>query len=216
MWEAAPRTGTQLLHCREAGGPALGPGGLLAGALRKGEEEREGGLERRGGSQLQETTPHVGGGEGSPQAALRVRGASRTSPSSLPSRSAVLGPFFSVGVNRGPSVGRGHGRWWGAKTQVPSFPWPSHLDDPAPLSPAVDPSPWVGGPQRPPGQRNPQPSQDLRHQHPPARRPAWLLPAEACGSYLPRPAAPAGQAHLHLGSSIYSQALWLAGLANIW
>lgn len=150
-----PRTGPQLLHCREAGGPALGPGGLLAGALGKGEEEREEGLERRGGSQLQETTPYVGGGAGSPQAALRVRGASPTSPSSLPSCSAVLGPLFPVGVNHGPSVGRWHGSWWGAKTQVPPFPWPAHLDDPALLSPAVDPSPWVGGPQRPPGQRNP-------------------------------------------------------------
>ena len=106
-------------------------------------------------------------------------------------------------------------------SSLPGVPWPQlgplgllllqpHPCASAPPSPTPNRPPWplVGGPHSPLGGKGPQPSRggggEAASRPPPGGAPTW------------RPAAPAGRARLHLGSSIYSCAPRPAGLANIW
>lgn len=175
----------ELLCFREAGGPALGQEASWWApwqeAGRKGKGFREG-----GGPSFRKPCCAWGRGEESESGEL-------PSPAPFPCRMlADLGSLFTAWVSRGPSVGVQMAAGGGPSLECPVSPWPGLvLNDPAlPTLLVTPPSGWVVC-----RDHLGRGAHSLLPPAPPAAQP---------GSYLPRPAAPTGQARLHLGSSVYS------------
>ena len=152
-----------------------GPRGLLVGTL-TGGRKKEKGVQRGRGSQLRKPRCAWGRGEESESGEL-------PSPAPFPCRLlADLGSLFTAWVSRGPSVGVQMAAGGEPSLECPVSPWPGLvLNDPAlPTLLVTPPSGWVV--YRDHLGRG---AHSLLPPAPPAAQP---------GSYLPRPAAPTGQA----------------------
>lgn len=133
----------------------------------------------------------------------------------------TAGDLLPAGASSGPS--RGLWGWPLQGSPGPCLPVAGLHGLALPRSPTGDPSVWVGGPLRPPGQKGPQPSQEKEEARPlcrlpPDRHPARLLPVKPA-VLLGRPTSTWAQAFIarlrsRPGWQIFGDCIVIADWAN--